>query len=488
MKKGLIVLFILLVIPFIHAVSVSYNFNQNPAYFDVYKCGTSCNDLTLLIQSEANNNLQYNYAENGLYMYAAYSQCSYPIVRNIEISELFDNTNVNIDLSKKQSCNVNIDSLTASGNLKTGNNILVKSVINGPFDNDFNPSSFLGNMKENRKEYLTSNINIKLYDNDALFGTKNIVLYSDEPLEVDFSYKTSTNGNHNLRIEISSDDCKCANFQTQNKEINVNVQGNNLNSPASQSNRITQNQDLPQETGTTTLCEEGDGCNPKCEKGDKDCSCSIMSGHKCNEDESCKGTLLVNYDNSVCCSIPCIEGTNINSDTLVRYFTTEKVPKENKQIKDLGVKVDLIKENLIEHTKSLLALIGLAFIFLLVSVIFAMHESHFPIDPYQKTVNFIKNEEALFKKKKVEKKEVKETTNTKLDDFLEDIIEKLSKDEEKVVRKLLKGSIKQDELKDLLNFSKEKLNYNLIRLERRQIIKKRSGDNPKIELNDWLLK
>jgi len=78
-------------------------------------------------------------------------------------------------------------------------------------------------------------------------------------------------------------------------------------------------------------CEAKDGCLTDCINGDPDCSCAIQQGYKCQENETCKGNLLKNWDGFACCSVACSPG-NLVSQTQVKELSTETTQKETKVV------------------------------------------------------------------------------------------------------------------------------------------------------------
>ena len=75
-------------------------------------------------------------------------------------------------------------------------------------------------------------------------------------------------------------------------------------------------------------CSEGDGCDPDCVTGDKDCSCEVLDGYECLEDQTCDGTLLDNWGGKMCCSNECSSGERLSEDTTVAVLTQESVQQE----------------------------------------------------------------------------------------------------------------------------------------------------------------
>ena len=77
----------------------------------------------------------------------------------------------------------------------------------------------------------------------------------------------------------------------------------------------------------STACGEGDGCDITCPEGDKDCTCNILKGYECSVNQDCKGTLLKNYGNKMCCSKECTE-SQLKEDTKVLILNNENLQKE----------------------------------------------------------------------------------------------------------------------------------------------------------------
>ena len=201
-------------------------------------------------------------------------------------------------------------------------------------------------------------------------------------------------------------------------------------------------------------CSVGDGCNSKCPNGDKDCPCNLLNGDVCFEDETCNSVLLKNYDNVVCCSNECKKGINTKIINNIAYFTSEN-NQDNITVKNENVYYSNAKNN--DKPKLLITLIGLT-ILLILAILLYIFDSKYK----------------FFKKEDLTKNNIEKKPEIKKDAFLDDIIRKLTKDEARIVNLIIEnGKLKQDEIMGNLGFTKEKLNSALLKLERRQIIKRK---------------
>ncbi|PIN77898.1 hypothetical protein COV14_04885, partial [Candidatus Woesearchaeota archaeon CG10_big_fil_rev_8_21_14_0_10_33_12] len=86
-----------------------------------------------------------------------------------------------------------------------------------------------------------------------------------------------------------------------------------------------------------------------------------------------------------------------------------------------------------------------------------------------------------------EKKQAFKIRPVKVTDLLMEVINSLDIDERVIANKLIEGEgIEQEELRKELGMQKTRFEIALEKLERRQIIKEREGDNPRIFFNEWL--
>ncbi len=224
----------------------------------------------------------------------------------------------------------------------------------------------------------------------------------------------------------------------------------------------------PSEPAEDAGCGIGDGCNLKCLDGDLDCSCDAQNGDACSEDKICKGKSLKNWENSVCCSTACEKRISIKTESISSLLEKEK-PEEYNELK--------------------LFLVGLLAA-LLVYFALDLWESRNSLAYFvEAEVENLesKGKDILKNKRKKQKKERYKKTKT-ITPLLENIMEDLSRDEREVILKLIgKEGIKKEELKIVLGFNKDKIDYSLIKLARRDIIKlKGDEENPKIYFKEWV--
>ncbi|MDD5651618.1 MAG: hypothetical protein PHF86_14585 [Candidatus Nanoarchaeia archaeon] len=92
-----------------------------------------------------------------------------------------------------------------------------------------------------------------------------------------------------------------------------------------------------------------------------------------------------------------------------------------------------------------------------------------------------KNIIKIKQKSKLEKKPVK------INDLMLSVIDSLDTDERELCYVILENEgVTQEELRNKTELTKTKMEIALTKLERRQVIKKRDGLNPRIYINDWL--
>jgi len=216
-------------------------------------------------------------------------------------------------------------------------------------------------------------------------------------------------------------------------------------------------------TEITPTCNKNDGCNKNCISGDPDCSCEVENGFVCKEDEACKGKLLQNWKNRVCCSIQCVKGTISDNNTKIEEFGSAKPKYE--------VVAAYQEETKKEKGKTafyiIFALILIFLIALLIRDLLSKPKLTFPL----KIQDNIKSIET--------KKEPSQ--------LLKNIINSLTPDEVKAVNEIVNDEgINLEDLRNKIGFSKEKMAYCMIKLDRRQIIKSKGTINPRLFINEWL--
>ena len=92
-------------------------------------------------------------------------------------------------------------------------------------------------------------------------------------------------------------------------------------------------------------CLEGDGCEPSCVNGDKDCTCNTLEGYVCSDDQYCEGNLIKNAGDKICCSKPCVTGSELSEDTTVAVLTKdveEEKVEQKRTNKKVGVGVVIL--------------------------------------------------------------------------------------------------------------------------------------------------
>lgn len=233
----------------------------------------------------------------------------------------------------------------------------------------------------------------------------------------------------------------------------------------------------PSEPSEDAECGVGDGCNLKCLDGDLDCSCSSQKGNICNNDQICRGRLLKNWEGVQCCSINCEERVFINPKSIVGLFEDKEVIVEEKE--DYG-ELKFFALGL---------LVGLLFYFAL-----DMWESRNSLAYFVEREIEVAEEKGkrIFKARKKKLAEGKKGDKTKrikaITPLLSNLMEDLHRDEKNVVMKLIgKEGIKKEELMVVLGYDRDKINYSLIKLARRGIIKLKGDDeNPRIYFGEWL--
>lgn len=235
----------------------------------------------------------------------------------------------------------------------------------------------------------------------------------------------------------------------------------------SESVRITS---WPSDPSEDAGCGVGDGCNLKCLDGDLDCSCESQRGNLCGEEYVCREKLLKNWENSICCSASCEKRVLIKSES-ISYLLEKDEPAEK------------------EYNELKLFFVGFLAAILIYFVL-DLWESRNSLAYFVEME--IENVESKGKKilkrkgKKIKKERPKKIKT--ITPLLQNIMEDLSRDERDTILKLIgKEGIKKEELRIVLGFNRDKMDYSLIKLARRNIIRLRGDEeNPKIYFKDWV--
>jgi len=331
----------LLIIPVVYSINVNYIFNQDNIFFDVYKCNSNCDILTLVNQNSIINNISYNYQNPGLYAYASYKECYYPTIRSVDVQEIMNELTKNLYLNKKDNCKAEITSLNTINNIKID--------IKSPFSkNDFNPSKIT---EIGRREYFTAQVKTRLYRNNIIIEEKIISLNLDENKEVIFDKKIAD------KAETEVIDCKCNTNIKDSKTIQQTIQ---IISPQP---IINKTQII--NTQRTSTCEAGDGCKIGCINGDRDCTCTQENGYECKQGEDCKEKILRNWYGSICCSVNCTTAVLVNNN-ISKSFTTINNKKETKteQKQTKVIRIDNERQDVKIGLVVVLIILGLSYIFL----------------------------------------------------------------------------------------------------------------------------
>lgn len=263
----------------------------------------------------------------------------------------------------------------------------------------------------------------------------------------------------------------------------------------------------------TGSCAKDGKCFPNCIGGDPDCTCAEQNGYSCNSGQECNSDLLKNWEDKVCCSSRCVDSLLI--DTASNVKSLENISNESSSGNETllnSFRVKFIPSTQFQYSMMIL-LVGLIAFFWFVS--FSLHhfgdEVAFVAKTGDKVIsgtkeygNFLKYEfnkgEEFFKKKfenvkkinpkKVDSKkvEMKSDKIVRLNPLILKILDSLTGDEEKMFKILLDNEgIKKDDLRERLGFDRIQFEQALLRLDRKQVIRKKgSEDNYKIYVHDWL--
>ena len=251
------------------------------------------------------------------------------------------------------------------------------------------------------------------------------------------------------------------------------------------------------ETGS---CKADGKCFPGCINGDPDCSCNDEHGFVCKQGLECTGDLLKNWEEYTCCSVPCTESILVDNNSSAKSLAEIKNNVNNDTV-IASKKVSFIPTKQFQYSMVIL-LFGLIVFVWFISftlhhfgdeVAFVAKVSDGVISSGKEYGAFLKYEakktSELFKNaKKSESKVNIKKEIVKLNPLILKILDTLTGDERETFKLLLDNEgIKKDDLRSALAFDRIQLEQVLLRLERKQVIKKKGGeDNPKIYVHDWL--
>lgn len=507
LKRGVLLVLVLLVIPIVFAaIPVTYNFSEEDVSLDIYSCGTSCNRVELVDSLDVDgSSVSYEYEEEGTYLLTAYKYCFFPLVNSMPVDPVIEDMEIDLDLGRKNGCSASVgDSILVNGDYLVNSDLEIVAGVTSPFlSDDFIFSGFLNDLSSDREVFFETLVRVRLYVDDNLVDEKNESFFVDDEKQISFDWRAEESGSYVIKIVSDVVDCKCLNPQRYNREITIEIEGETVDGLVeevvndSEDSVETINFSLVSAEGVEIIgvgCGEGDGCNVNCLEGDKDCTCDIQEGNVCSDDQSCEGRLLKNWGDNLCCSGSCVN----NSGTHVVNFASvrDAVSLESNQSANetSGSVLPHRKNNSIYFVILVFALV------VLVSLLFGVEKTRNGIFNFVKRVfvflkeklvkgfEFIKKEEFILKEKLKKKKEIKPAKKkTVITPLLENIMESLKEEENKVIMRIIeREGIKKKDLEELLGYDHEKLDFCLLKLNRRQIIKMDNGENPEIYINDWL--
>ena len=193
-------------------------------------------------------------------------------------------------------------------------------------------------------------------------------------------------------------------------------------------------------------------------------------GNFCNERYVCRGRLLKNFENTICCSVPCEKKITIKPESISGLLEDDLLPER-------------------EYNEIKLFLIGLLAALLVYFAIDVWESRNSLAYFVEKEIEGAENMgKKIFRHKhKKQKKERIKKIKT-ITPLIENVMEDLNKDERATILKLIgKEGIKKEELRIILGFNRDKMDYALIKLARRDIITlKGDRENPRIYFREWI--
>ena len=535
MKKRLIlsILIILSLISFVNASSKTYNYqDQNtnsligPTLY-IYGCtDQNCNSLTSYWNSPIYSATSSIIISGGAALWNKefhYINC-FKVKESLPLQDsYYDGNPASSKMIKQTSCTSSVSTIQLSEPRQVGVPLTITTTLGQVF------SSTLSSLTNEVKSFYDANVDVKLSIKDS---TNTEVYTKTDPITIpfggtthQFTWTPTIAGDYTILVTTNVKDCKCTQPQQDS-------------SPASTSITISS----PPPTCTPTTCSSlaktcgswSDGCTGTLNCGTcataqtcnttGQCITSAVTQQKCSDNtlyNQCSttkpkyclnGNLIDKCSQCGCpqglscknenCIIPaCKENWQCTQSTACKNNQTTRICEDLNKCGTENSKPSLVQsctsmaegiktESLVQKLSSLTSPdqnistirvlmeyktglpITIIVIVLLIAGFLVYEKGHIKLPQ---------------KPSKKPEKQPEKITPVKVTDLLMSIIDSLDLEEKAVANALIEGEgIRQDELRKKLGMQKQKFEIALQKLERRQIIKEREGENPRLFFNDWL--
>jgi len=543
-KLILLVLSMLIIINSINAASKTYTYthNNNPisnSKLYIYSCtDSSCSSLSSSYWNTptltSTSSITINGISSSYNKEFHYIDCYTP-KEYIRLDIDYDGNSRTIEMPKQISCPSSLSTITVSGTKQVNNELIFSVNLGQVF------TSSLTALPNEVKSFYDATVDVKLSIKDA----NHIEVYTKtDSITVSFGGKTTTftwtpsqAGDYDISITTNVKDCKCIQPQQDSspttKSITINPSQpactsqcstlnekrcynstilqtctkigdcnywSNLTCPANQvcyNNICTASSQsctplwicsaysscAENQQTQTRICEDTSNCNDLSTKPIEVQSCltqtlpsTCTENWICSDWSSCSNSQQTRecVDTNGC-SPERTESNPCDNESIITNEENQKSPAQqfNEQT---NATVNLMLAKIAEGIQQIIETnkYSLAILFLIVVVIMA--SSVYYLNTHKDQIFKIKP-----KQKKSDKKPVK------VNDLMISVIDSLEADERELCYALLENEgMTEDELKNKTSLSKSKMEIALTKLERRQVIKKREGENSKLYFNDWL--
>ena len=314
-KRGFFICIIFVLFPSVFASpSLTYQLNQQNVLFDMYSCGQSCTSVQALTSQQiTGTTLNYTYPAPGMYLYALYKPCFFPLVNEAPITQDLDGLTVDLEIDQKNICSSSLGSITVEGE----KNKTITVLVHSPFSRtDFGRPSFLETLPAERINFFTTLVTLKFYVNNQLYEERNEYFFVNETKTLQFSWNPLTEGRYTLKILTDVPDCKCKTSQQFQRDLVFTFKTAPIVvSPSEQTTNLQ-----TESFNTPTSCTHDGSCTLNCLEGDSDCTCAIQKGYACSEGDTCKAHWLENFGGKLCCSTSCSSESLFNSTSTLLFF------------------------------------------------------------------------------------------------------------------------------------------------------------------------
>lgn len=541
-KRGTFLIILLLVFILLtnicYANSINYNYNSlTNINVLVYQKSDNLQIGTFNTGSNSFLTITYSNSPPSSYYYTYhYKQTYLPVIKTADSSPYYIQ-----NLIKQSNCKAQISSVNLPSSIDKDKSFIITVNLND-ITSVFPDLVIPDYIPPELDEYYKADTDIKIYldTNPTPIATKSIKI-STTGNNIQFnSISISTTGNHNIRVESEVKDDQCSSYQNPQPSLatievkEVQQTCPTCSSPTSWTACINSKQNRTNykcDSSTNYQCQSYielqscsvQSCTPLwiCSEWSSGCNGQQMqtrtctNSNNCNnltnkpiETQSCTTQTLPTQNQSqvtqlcaenwICASSwsECTDGMQTRicydqahcgldektesqecNESVINTKENINYSETTKQFNDMAnatvnLMLSRISEGIQEIIKSnkFSIIILFTIIILIIIMVLAYVGAH--------------KEKILKPRTKIIKSDKKPV---KINDLMLSVIESLDADERELCYLIVENEgIEQEELQKKTPLTKTKLEIALTKLERRQVIKKREGDNPKVFFNDWL--